>query len=135
MRVNKRRRGGIAIELLFVLPVLLAVLLASVEFSLWLTAQQQVALAGREGARVASTGGTEEEIQNAVRLVLGEPRYDRSTVTVTITDELGNPLTSGDPVAVVVQLPVRYVVPDLLAFIGLSIRNQVLVNQTVMRKE
>lgn len=122
-------------ELLFVLPLLLAVLLGTVEFSLWLTAQQQVALAGREGARVAATGGSETEILDAVRVTLGEARFTQATVTAVLTDELGNPVATGDPVSVRVLLPVRYVVPDLLAFVGLSIRSQVLVSQTVMRKE
>lgn len=135
MSAKRRRRGLVAVELLFVLPLLLAVLLGTVEFSLWLTAQQQVNLASREGARVAATGGNRDDVDAVVRVALGPGRFDRATITATLTDEDGDPVLPGRPVAVVVQLPAAAVVPDLLAFVGLSIRNQILVGQTVMRKE
>jgi Flp pilus assembly protein TadG len=135
MRADPRRRGHVAVELLFVLPLLLAVLLGTVEFSLWLTAQQQVNLACREGARVAAIGGGIDDVNATVRVVLGPGRFDRATVIATLTDEDGDPVLPGRPVSVVVRLPAVAVVPDLLAFVGLSIRNQILVGQTVMRKE
>jgi Flp pilus assembly protein TadG len=128
------RRGGVALELLFVLPILLAVLLGAVEFSLWLTAQQQVNLAAREGARAAATGGTLDDVNAAVKLALGA-RFDKATVQAQLTDAGGNPLPPGQPVTVAVALPATAVVPDLLAFVGLSVRNVSLVGQTVMRKE
>ncbi len=53
MRVNSprknSRRASAAVEMLLVLPLLLTVLLGTVEFSLWLAGQQQVTLASRKG--------------------------------------------------------------------------------------
>jgi Flp pilus assembly protein TadG len=121
--------------MLLVLPLLLAVLLGTVEFSLWLAAQQQVTLASREGARVAATGGSADDVGAAVHLVLGDARFQQANVQSVLTDTSGNPVLPGAPVSVQVQLPVPAVVPDLLIFIGLSIRDQFLVSQTVMRKE
>jgi hypothetical protein len=132
---RSKRRGGMAIELLFVFPILLAVLLGTVEFSLWLSAQQQVALASREGARTAATGGGANDVNESVRLALGDGRFNVAEVRVTLTDENGDPVSAGDPVAVQVRLPAASAVPDLLRFIGISIRDEVLVGQTVMRKE
>ncbi|MGL4552120.1 MAG: TadE/TadG family type IV pilus assembly protein [Gemmataceae bacterium] len=130
-----KRRGHVAIELLFVLPILLTILLGTVELSLWLSAQQMVGLAAREATRVAATGGGQADVEAAVRATLGEGRFARSTVTATLNDVNGDPVEPGEPVSVVVRLPVEAVVPDLLAFAGLSIRNLLLVGQTVMRKE
>jgi Flp pilus assembly protein TadG len=137
MRANRprRRKGQVAVEMLLVLPILLAVLVGTVEFSLWLTAQQQVNLATREGARAAATGGSAADVNHAVRLALGDQRFQQATVQAHLNDSAGNPLPSGQPVSVLVQLPAGAVVPDLLAFVGLSIRNQTLIGQTVMRKE
>ncbi|MFQ3651553.1 MAG: TadE/TadG family type IV pilus assembly protein [Gemmataceae bacterium] len=131
----KSRRGHVAIELLVVLPILLTVLLGTVEFSLLLTAQQQVSLASREATRVAATGGSVAEIEQAVRQTLGESRFAQATVRAMLTDSNGEPLASGEPIAVQVQLPATAAVPDLLVFAGISIRNQVVMGQTVMRKE
>src|SRR3954452_603182 len=115
MRVDRtRRRGQVALELLLVLPVLLAVLLGTVEFSLWLTAQQQVNMAAREGARVAATGGTPDEINQAVRRALGA-RFDRATVVADLKDGNGDPVAAGQPVTVTVGLPATAAVPDVLA--------------------
>jgi len=131
----KTRRGHVAIELLIVLPILLTVLLGTIEFSLLLTAQQQVSLASREATRVAATGGSVADIEQAVRLALGDARFAQASVTAMLTDGNGDPVASGEPIAVQVQMPASAAVPDLLIFAGLSIRNQVLVGQTVMRKE
>src|SRR5688500_1485555 len=133
MLTKQRRTGAMAVELLFVFPLLLAVLLGTVEFSLWLAAQQQVALASRGGARVAATGGSAGDVGQAVRLVLGDARFEQAQLRADLTDANGDALASGQPVSVLVQLPVTAVVPDLLAFIGVSIRGQVIVSQTVMR--
>ena len=130
-----RRSAVAALELLLVLPLLMTVLLGTVLFSLWLSAQQQVNLAAREGARVAATGGGIDDINAVVRLALGDARYQRATVQAQLDGPDGGPAAPGDPVAVIVSLPATAAVPDLLAFIGLSIRDQVLVGRTVMRKE
>jgi len=132
---DPKRTGTLAIELLFVLPLLLIVVLATVEFSLWLMAQQQVALASREGARAAAQGGDINAVQLAVLQVLGPNRAGLAQVQAFLTDANGQPLLSGAPVTVQVMLPVSAVVPDLLVLAGISIRNEIIASQTVMRKE
>jgi hypothetical protein len=51
---GRLRRGGITLELILCLPVWLIVLAATVEFGLFMTRLQQVALAARVGAMEAS---------------------------------------------------------------------------------
>jgi len=132
---SRKRSATLVVELLFVLPVLLIVMLATVEFSLWLTAQQQVTLASREGARTAAQGGSINDVQQTVQLVLGPNWASAAQVLATLNDSDGNPLPSGAPVTVLVTLPVGTVVPDLLVLAGFSIRNEIIASQTVMRKE
>jgi Flp pilus assembly protein TadG len=131
----RSRRGSLTVELLLLVPLLLIVLLGTVEFSLWLSAQQKVALASREGARTAARGGSVADVQQAVHLVLGDAVYQQTQVQATLTDGNGNPQPPGGPVAVVVALPVGVLVPDLLAFTGVSFGGKLLVAQTVMLKE
>jgi hypothetical protein len=54
---------------------------------------------------------------------------------MTLTDSSGNPLPSGEPVAVWVSLPATAAVPNLLRYIGYDIAQETLVARTVMRKE
>jgi Flp pilus assembly protein TadG len=139
MPINRRKRGRrdgtVAIELLLVLPLLLSLLLGMIEFSMLLAARQQVTTASREGARVAALGGTAAEVRQAVGQFLGTGNLSNANVQVTFIAQNGLPGTSGDAMQVIVSLPVTQAVPDLLAFVGISLQNQTIVASTVMRKE
>jgi Flp pilus assembly protein TadG len=130
-----KRRGSLAIEMLIVLPVLLAIMLGMVEFSMLLVSRQELLTASREGARVAAIGGSQDDVEAAVRQFLGTGSLSQATITTVLTDNQGQPLPSGSPVAVTVSLPANQAAPDLLVFIGFSLRDETLVAQTVMRKE
>ncbi|MER3414820.1 MAG: hypothetical protein C4297_01210 [Gemmataceae bacterium] len=135
-RAGGGRRGSFAVELILVLPILLALILAVVEFSMLLAARQQLQAASREGARVAALGGSLTDVQQAARRILGGGNLGQAQITATLTDpNTGQPVRSGDPIQVCVRLPAHQAVPDFLAFVGISIRNQQLVACTVMRKE
>ena len=132
---RQQRKGSFTIELLFVLPILMAVLLGTIEFSMFGLARQQVVAASREGARVAALGGSQQDVQQAAQLFLGNGPLANATIQVGITDDAGNPIPSGQPVQVTVSVAANQAVPDLLAFIGISIKNETIAAQTVMRKE
>ncbi len=133
------RRGILTFELLLVLPILLIVVLAAVQFSLTLYARQQLVAASREGCRVAALGGNLSEVEGTIRRTLGNGRL--ADVDIELTDETGKPLSdgmilpSGDSVAVWLRLPTVHVVPNLLRFIGYSIQTDEMVARTVMRRE
>ena len=61
--------------------------------------------------------------------------------TFRITDKDGNPVAdpseipSGEPIEVWVEIPTALAVPDLLGWTGYSIKDDVIVCRTVMRKE
>ena len=129
-----RKRGGLlVVELLLVLPVVLALAVAALEFGLMLTARQQLLAASREGARVGSHGADEEEIRAAVTRVLGNGSLGRAAVQANFFHEdTDHPQFGRDRVEVYIHVPTTQVVPDLLAWVGLSFRDQELVACTVM---
>jgi Flp pilus assembly protein TadG len=137
MKIQKRnsRPGSFSVELLFILPVLLALILGMVEFSLILAARQQLTAASREGARVAAVGGNTQEVSAAVQTFLGNGALSGAQVSSVLTDKNNNPLPSGANVTVTVTLPTAQVVPDMLAPFGFTLGQDVMVAQTVMRKE
>jgi hypothetical protein len=122
----------LAIELLLVLPLLLGILLAMIEFSLILSARQQVTVAAREGVRVAALGGSEDDVRNLLGRVLGDRNWQ---FDVTMMDGNGAPLEPGDPMEIVVNVPTRDFVPDLLRFLGFSVQNTTITSRAVMLKE
>jgi hypothetical protein len=138
-RRGDRRRGSLTMEMTLLFPVAMLFFLGMIEFSLLLHARQQLLAASREGARVAALGGSIEEIRSSVRGYLGSGRLGDADIQVTTM--LGDPVQdtreigSGEPVQVWVSIPAGYVVPDLLRFVGYSIRNEELIARTVMRKE
>ena len=137
MRLSARRRVGsiLSVELLFVLPILLALLLAMTEFSLLLSTEARYAHASREGARVAALGGDLAGVELAVRNVLGDGQFEASTLTVTPDISSVNNYPSGTAMEVIVAIRARQVVPDLLRFFGFSLGDQQVLGRTVMRRE
>jgi Flp pilus assembly protein TadG len=132
---GRRRRGVLSIELILILPILLTLLVGMFEFSALLVARQQLVAASREGARVAALGGDATAVQQAVQQYLGTGNLAGAQVQAVLTDSSGNPVASGDPVTVAVQIPATQAVPDMLRFVGFSMQNVTLTAQTVMRKE
>ncbi|HWY87414.1 MAG TPA: TadE/TadG family type IV pilus assembly protein [Gemmataceae bacterium] len=129
---NPPRQGTIhAVELLLLLPIILGLILGMVEYSMILSIDQQLAVASRQGARVAAQGGSAAEVEAAARLVLGSGNVGLSAlVTSQLTD------VSGDPVSVSVTVAdAASVVPNMLNFLGFSIKDQPLAGLTIMRKE
>ena len=126
------RPGALAIELLLVMPVHMAIVLAMIQFSLLISARQQVTGAAREAGRVAALGGSNTEIQATVDRFFGS---QVAKVQTAIADVNGDPILPGQPVAVVVRVQASCLVPELLRVIGFSMRNQELVARAVMRKE
>jgi hypothetical protein len=133
------RRGSLTMELLLVFPIVVALLLGMIEFSMILFSRQQLLAASREGARVAALGGDKQDVKNAVQRYLGQGRL--ATTEVRLTDAAGAAIASGgavppgEPVEVWLRLPTNYAVPDLLKFVGFSIKKDELVARTVMRRE
>jgi Flp pilus assembly protein TadG len=137
------RRGAAMVEMAFVLPIFLLVVLGIIEFGRAMMVGQLVTNASREGARLAILdGSTNSQVEQAIRDFLQASLNvsgDAVNVTITITPAPGNS-TSGnslsdaqsrDLITVRVEVPfgqVNYIPSKHL-------QNAMLVGQTSMRHE
>src|ERR1700722_16556827 len=84
---SKTRRGVAAVELAFVLPFILILLLGLWEVGRMVEIQQIIRNAAREGARQAATGNyTNAQIQTIVTQYLTVAGLPTTNVVVTVTD-------------------------------------------------
>ena len=134
---GKSKRAGaiLALELLFVFPIMMAIFFGTVEFGLLLAAEARLMNASREGTRVAAAGGNFADVQAAVKAALPTAEQNLVDINAKLFDVMSNPLLPGDPVSVMVSAKATDLVPDYLRFICFSISGKCLIGQTVMRKE
>ncbi len=145
-RAKSRLGAVLSIELVMALPILLAVLLALVEFGTLLMASQAVNAAAHVGAREAALAGSRDglvvsAIQNATSSYQWQADA-QTTVYINGTlvslsdgnDNLAN-ATSGDLISVTVSVPMNRAAPDLLKFVGIGLGSNELTNTYVTRKE
>ena len=132
-RPRRRRPASLALELLLILPLLIALIAGMVEFSLILTARTTLQGAAVAGARVAALGGDQMAVEAAVRNVLGTGTLSQADITVNPPNP--ETLPPGAPVEVIVTIPATKVAPDVLRIIGLSLQPLVLEGRSVMIKE
>ncbi len=125
---HRSRQGHAAVEMILLFPLVASLLLGMIEFSLLLSARQQLLSASRLGATIAARGGDENEVQEAITEAL-----ERS-VDVAVDRLPGEAPHSRDSVRVVVNVPARDMVPNLLPFI-LDLSEQNLSAATVMAVE
>ena len=132
---GSRKGALLSVELLFVLPILLGLILAMVEFSLLFSARQQVKTASQLACRVGTMPGSDPvQIERAVRQAAAKGLIRCSLVkSYELKFEPGR--NTGDPVVVDVRVPMRAAAPNLLAMIGYDLNGRHLRSRTVMRKE
>src|SRR5579863_2504808 len=84
-----RRSGALhAVELVLLLPIVLAIVLGMIEYSLMLSTDQQLAVASRQGARVAAQGGTADEVEASARLALGTGNLANKAVVKSLLSDI-----------------------------------------------
>jgi Flp pilus assembly protein TadG len=98
LMVGARERGAAAVEFALVLPILVMILLGIVDFGLEINSQAILANAAREGARVASLGGTRADAASAVTTAsasLLNVNAGNPVVTITCRKPGGTTCASG----------------------------------------
>jgi hypothetical protein len=132
-RQPKRRGFVISAELVILFPLVFvfALVMGVIELSLLELGRQRVLAAARAGARVAAMpGATFQDIDQAVAFGMASaPLAEARQVQVSQGQY------TGDPVILIVKVPMQAAAPDLLGIIGISLGNRVLVGTSVMRKE
>lgn len=134
---RRRRRAGaiLSAELMFVLPIVMAVLFAMVEFAMLLVAQQRVEVAAREACRVASLPTTDAKAaEKAVHEMAARALGSKNLVCAhRLTYKPAK--YAGETVAVEIRVPMKAAAPDMLGLVGFGLGGRQLTARCVMRKE
>lgn len=134
-RDGSRRRASLTVELLLLAPVLLMVVAGAVQLSLLVVVSQKLDAASAAGARVAAQGGDREAVREAVSEALHRANISSAEVAASLVDKHGQPLPPGATVEVIVSASAGETVPDLLGFVGFSVKDVKLTGRTLLRKE
>src|SRR4051812_26425114 len=139
------RRGAVAVECALILPFLMMVILGIIECGQVMTSQEMITNATREGARLASLGGSTigtdsstgvNEVKYVVRSYLAAGGISASAATISVTDLDKSvsdlPLSdAGDRIQVAVTIPFNRIAWSTPWFFG----GAMLSNSSIMRKE
>lgn len=126
--VKKNNRGQSLVETALVLPIILLMLLGILEFGRILSAWMIITHGSREGARLASLGGTNTQITARVKAVSNTLNLGSMTVTISPS--------SNRSTGAMVTVRVNYSVDLLTPFIGAIIGDPLPMNaKTTMRVE
>lgn len=133
LKHRTRRGAALSLELIMVLPILLMVLLATVEFGILLMSSQGIGAAAAVGSRNAALpSSSKASVDAAVATALNGYIWKPKAATVIFVDSgsgfvkdtgggtLAN-APSGSIVSVTVQVNMNEAAPDLLRYFGLSI--------------
>lgn len=131
-RKRPTRRGVVTVELLLALPVFIALMLGMVGLADLAVSEQMLAEASGRAARAAALGGSEEQVKEAVRSVLGSERTERATIRVGAANGQPGPVPPGGLIEVRVEIEAQYATATRFAPIR---DDEVLLGRTVMQRE
>lgn len=139
-RQRRRRKGAVmTVEMLFILPLIILVLLAIAEFSFMLLGMQAISAAANVGAREAALPSSDDtSVEMAVEDALAGWIFQTKEETKTFVNGIDSDVStavSGDTIEVVVILQTTHAVPDMLRFIGLTIAGQEIRTTFSTRRE
>jgi Flp pilus assembly protein TadG len=136
-RAAGRSRAGAAltVEFLLVLPVVVGLMFAIIEFGMLLAAAQKVKTATDVACRVGTLpAASPDQLEAAVRQAATRALVSRRLAEAhELQFEPGQ--YSGDPVAVEIRVPMKAAAPDLLRMFGFGLKGRWLAARTVLRKE
>jgi hypothetical protein len=118
------RRGVLTVEALFVIPIMLLVTIAIIEFGILLSIQHSVTLAAMQGARAAGQGADIEELEDIVNQTLAPHNLE---VGGSVAVRLEDPQTDTDDKE---GVPDCEALPGAVAITDGDIRVTVCVNTT-----
>jgi hypothetical protein len=164
-RIAKQRRATAILELVLVLPILVMLVLAVVQFGLFFTKMQQVALASRTGVEAASqTVGLSTvdgdpvptDVINAVTQQLESSGIEYCSIRLEHnvggtqvelvsptsgacdcepSDNIDPPLPPGEYVRLTVGVPMSELMPNCMGSLGFDISNRIVTSTTLFRYE
>jgi Flp pilus assembly protein TadG len=109
MRIHKENKGQSVIELAFLLPLLLLLLMGVFQFTLILKTYISLTLGSREGARAGAVGRTNAGIVAVVKKRL--PGFNTNNLTVVITPSNESSRRTGDYITVRIDYAQDLIMP------------------------
>lgn len=129
MNILKNEKGQSIVEFALLLPILILIIMAIIEFGLLLNSYLALNNASREGARIGVVGGTDAQIKSAI--LTTSPTLNASDLSLMVTPSQAL-RKSGDTLKVTVNYKYHTIIP----IIGNIINNLVNLNaETSMRIE
>lgn len=125
----KSQRGQATVELALTLPILLLLVFGMIDFGRIFHAYLTLEHAGREAARIASIGATDEDIVNRAKISAASLNSNQITATATPTKQNR---TTGIYVTVNLSYPISFSTPLLGSFLPDPF---IIKTKTVMRVE
>ncbi|MCH4890437.1 pilus assembly protein [Acidaminobacter sp. JC074] len=123
----KNEKGQSLVEFALLIPILILILMAIIEFGFMFNTYITVSNASREGARLGSVGATNAEISQ--RVLEAAPNLDADRISISISPGNRN---SGDMINVTIEYDYEIITPIMSSFLSPLID---LEAQTVMRVE
>ncbi|HEY8909346.1 MAG TPA: TadE/TadG family type IV pilus assembly protein [Desulfosporosinus sp.] len=108
-RIGKEEHGQALVEMALVLPLFLLLLFGVIEMGRVCNAYITVSNAAGAGGRMATIGGTNDQIDTAIKNVAVS--LNLTSLIITITPTLFSQRYSGQEVTVEVTYPVQLVIP------------------------
>ena len=135
--LRKLRRGVLTLEFALLLPILLLVLMAVVQFSTYLLGMQAIQASALVGAREATLpGATQSVVQQAVERSLGGWRFQGDIDAVQVEPAGWESLPTGSSVAVTVSVDAdKAALNALRGTPGFDLAGKKIRARYVMRKE
>lgn len=132
MSDRRSRRGVASFEAIFVLPIFLALVLGMAGIADLLITEQLIGEASARAARTAALGGTEEQVKESIRAVLGPDRADHAKIHVGAANGEPGPVPPGGLIEVRIEIECRHATTTGLAPVS---GDEPLVGRTVMQRE
>ena len=127
--IMKNCRGQALVEMAFVMPIILLIIMGMVEFGRIFNSYLILTNASREGARIAVVGGTDTDINNSVTASTNTLRQEDMMIDISPAKESR---TRGAQVTVTVHYNIEMICPIISGIVP----NPFPINSsTVMRME
>ena len=137
-RASQRRGAVFSIEMMMLISVLIPMMFALTEFSLFWSARHLLNAAASQPARAAAMPAPTnadrcDAAMEAADSVLIKPRFRDPEIGYTMTCDAG--MYHGDMVMIEIEMPMTTASPDLLGIIGISIEDKVLTAQAAAARQ
>jgi hypothetical protein len=135
LRNEPHRRGLATLELILVLPLLLGLVLAAVEFGMIWSASQRVQMACATACRVGTRPCENLTVLNNQVQLAAQTSLISQALVQSYSLNFFPGANTGDPVIVELKVPMSAAAPDLLQMFGFSLKKRFLYSRIIMRKE